>query len=288
MTRKVGIFYAFWTREWEADFLPFVPKVRKLGFDQLEVHAGGVAGMAPARRRELVSAAKDQGITLSYGIGLNPDRDVSSVDEGVRRAGVAYMREIIDAVGEMGGGTIGGTVHSCWPATLPKGFADKRPFRDQSLRSMRELVKVAEDRKVTLMVEVINRFEQFLVNTAAEAVAYVNEVGSPACRILLDTFHLNIEEDSIGGAIRHAGKLMRQLHLGETNRKPPGLGHMPWPEIKAALDDIGFDGSLVMEPFVLPGGQVARDIGVWRPVIENPDLDALARDSARFVRANLA
>ena len=146
----------------------------------------------------------------------------------------------------------------------------------------------AEDRKVTLMVEVINRFEQFLVNTAAEAVAYVNEVGSPACRILLDTFHLNIEEDSIGGAIRHAGKLMRQLHLGETNRKPPGLGHMPWPEIKAALDDIGFDGSLVMEPFVLPGGQVARDIAVWRPIIENPDLDALARDSVRFVRANLA
>jgi len=79
----------------------------------------------------------------------------------------------------------------------------------------------------------------------------------------------------------------RQLHLGETDRKPPGLGRMPWKEIKTALDDAAFDGSLVMEPFVMSGGQVGRDVGVWRPIIENPDLDALARASLKFVRANL-
>jgi D-psicose/D-tagatose/L-ribulose 3-epimerase len=285
--RKVGIFYAFWTHDWEADFEPFVPKVRRLGFDQLEVNAGTVARMTPAQRAHLVGLAKDEGIALSYGIGLPADRDVSSLDESVRGAGVQFMRQIIDAVGDMGGGVVCGTVHSSWPATLPKGHDDKRPFRDQSLRSMRTLAPIAEDRGVTLCVEVINRFEQYLINTSAEAVAYVNEVASPACRILLDTFHLNIEEDSIGGAIRHAGPLLKQLHVGETNRKPPGLGRMPWKEVKAALDAIEFDGSLVMEPFVMPGGEVGRDIGVWRPVIPDPDLDALARTSAAFVRANL-
>jgi D-psicose/D-tagatose/L-ribulose 3-epimerase len=198
------------------------------------------------------------------------------------------MRSMIEAVGEMGGGTICGTVHSCWPSTLPAGHDDKRPFLDQSLRSMKELVKVAEDRGVVLAVEVINRFEQYLLNTCAEAVRYVDEVASPACAILLDTFHMNIEEDSIGGAIAHAGARLRQLHLGETNRKPPGLGRMPWGEIKGALDAIGFRGSLVMEPFVMPGGQVGRDIGVWRPLIDAPDLDALASASARFVRQQLA
>jgi len=287
MARKVGIFYAFWTHEWDADFLPYVSKVRGLGFDQLEVGGAGIAKLSPAGRRELASAARDADLALSYGIGLPTNLDVSAVDEGVRQTGVRYMRGLIDAIGEMGGGTLCGTVHSCWPATLPKGFDDKRPFRDQSLRSMRELVKVAEDRGVVLLVEVINRFEQFLVNTAAEAVAYVDEVASPACAILLDTFHLNIEEDSIGGAIRLAGPRLRQLHLGETNRKPPGLGRMPWGEVRAALDDIRFQGSLVMEPFVMPGGQVARDIGVWRPIIDNPDLDQLAGDALRFVRANL-
>jgi D-psicose/D-tagatose/L-ribulose 3-epimerase len=146
MARKVGIYYAFWTHEWEADFLPFVAKVRALGFDQLEVNGAGIVKLGAEQRKRLVAAARDHGLTLSHGIGLPPERDVSAVDEGVRRAGVAYMRELIEAVGDMGGGTICGTVHSCWPATLPKGFADKSPFRAQSLKSMRELVKVAEDR----------------------------------------------------------------------------------------------------------------------------------------------
>jgi D-psicose/D-tagatose/L-ribulose 3-epimerase len=286
--RKVGIYYGFWTHEWEADFAPFVPKVKALGFDQLEVNGGSIARMSSAERQALATLARDQGVALSYGIGLTAAHDVSSLDESVRRAGVAFMRRMIEGVGEMGGGTICGTVHSCWPATLPAGHDDKRPFRDQSLRSMRELVKPAEDHGVVLLVEVINRFEQFLLNTCAEAVEYVGEVDSPACRILLDTFHMNIEEDSIGGAIRHAGPLLRQLHLGETNRKPPGLGRMPWGEIKGALDAIGYPWSLVMEPFVMPGGQVGRDIGVWRQLIQAPDLDALARESAKFVRANLA
>ncbi len=285
--RKVGIYYAFWTHEWDADFLPFVPKVKALGFDQLEVNGGTVAAMAPKERAALAGAARDAGIRLSYGIGLPARYDVSSLDESVRAAGLEFMRQMIGAVGDMGGGSICGTVHATWPATLPKGYEDKRPFREQSLRSVRELVKTAEDRGVVLLVEVINRFEQFLINTAAEAVAYVEEVGSPACAILLDTFHMNIEEPSIGGAIRQAGKHLWQLHLGETDRKPPGLGRMPWKEIKAALDDVSFDGSLVMEPFVTTGGQVGRDVGVWRPIIENPDLDALARASAAFVRANL-
>lgn len=285
--RKVGIYYAYWTHDWEAEFLPFVPKVKGLGFDQLEVHANGIVEMSPRARQELAAAARDQGLTLSYGIGLAPEKDVSSPDERVRQAGLAHMRKAIEAIGSMGGGTMGGTVHSCWPQTLPRGFADKRPFLEQSLKSIRELVKIAEDHRVTLLVEVINRFEQFLLNTAAEAVAYVDQVGSPALGILLDTFHLNIEEDSIGGAIRHAGKRMKQLHLGETNRKPPGMGRMPWGEIRQALDDVGFDGSLVMEPFVTPGGQVGRDIGVWRPIVESPDLDGMARAALAFTRKAL-
>lgn len=286
--RKVGIYYAFWTHEWDVDFLPFVPKVKALGFDQLEVNGGTIVKMRAAERDRLAGTARDAGLKLSFGIGLPAQHDPSSLDEGVRKDGVAFMRQMIEHAGAMAGETtICGTIHSTWPAKLPKGVEDKRPYRDQSLRSMRELVKVAEDREVTLCPEVLNRFEQFLLNTAAEAVAYVEELGSPACQILLDTFHMNIEEESMGGAIRTAGKHLRHVHLGETDRKPPGLGRMPWKELRAALDDVGYDRSLIMEPFITMGGQVGWDVGVWRPVIENPDLDALARDALKFVRTNL-
>ncbi len=287
MPNTVGIFYAYWTRDWEVDFFPYVKKVKSLGFDQLEIHGAVLAGMTPEARHRLRKEAEDQHILLSYGIGLTADHDMSSTNETVRKNAVAFMKSVVKAMGEMGGGMIGGTIHSCWPSTLPAGAIDKRPYLEKSLLSVKELVKVAEDHDVTLNVEVINRFEQYLLNTCAEALAYVKEVNSPRCKILLDTFHMNIEEDSIGGAIRAAGPHLASLHLGETNRKPPGMGRMPWAEIHQALKDISYHGPLVMEPFIVPGGQIGRDIGVWRPIVEHPDLDALARDAVVFVRKNL-
>src|SRR5438045_9134963 len=104
------------------------------------------------------------------------------------------------------------------------------------------MVKTAEGRGVVLLAEVINRLEEFMINTAAEAVAYVEEVASPACKILLDTFHMNIEEPSLGGAIRHAGKHLRQLHLGETDRKPPGPGRMPAEAVKTGMAEDAVPG----------------------------------------------
>lgn len=285
--RKIGIYYAFWTHEWDVDFTPFIHKVGKLGFDQLELNGGTIVTMTSDGQRALKSMADEEGLTLSYGIGLQKPYDVASLDESVRQRGLDFMKRMIDAVANMGGGMIGGTVHGYWPAAMPQNLTDKKPIWDQSVRSMRELAPYAGERNVLLNIEVLNRFEQFIVNDSHEALTYVKEVDHPACRILLDTFHMNIEEDSFGDAIRRIGSYLSALHLGEPNRKLPGTGRMPWKEIKQALDDIGFDGPLVMEPFIMRGGRVGRDIGVWRDLVENPDLDALAAASAAFVRKNL-
>ena len=285
--RRIGIFYAYWTRDWDVDFLPFIEKVGKLGFEQLELNGGTIAIMGADQRKRLRDAAAAKGLALSYGIGLTKDHDTSSLDESVRLAGVAFMKRMIAGVAEMGGGMIGGTVHSYWPTTPPKDLAEKAAVRAQSLKSMRELGKVAADSGVVLNIEVINRFEQFLFNTCAEALSFVQEIDNPAVGILLDTFHMNIEEDSFGDAIRLAGKHMYALHLGETNRKLPGMGRMPWAEIRKALDDIKFDGPLVMEPFIVPGGQIGRDIALWRELVPNPDMDALAAKAVEFVKKTL-
>ncbi|MFP3091117.1 sugar phosphate isomerase/epimerase [Treponema sp. TIM-1] len=287
MYRPVGIYYAYWVHEWDVDFLPFIDKVKRLGFDLLELHAVILAEKDSAYRLKIKERAGKEGIALSYGMGLEKEYDLSSLDETVRRRGVEFMKKIIRSIGEMGGGNISGTVHSYWPAVFPENLEHKEPMLQQSLKSMKELAPFALDHQVFLNVEVINRFEQFLINTCEEALAYVKEVNNPACNILLDTFHMNIEEDSLGDAIRLAGKNLAALHLGEPNRKPPGMGRQPWAEIKQALDDIQFTGPLVMEPFLTQGGAIGRAIGVWRPIIENPDLDALAEKSAAFVKATL-
>lgn len=281
---KIGIYYAYWTHEWDADFHPFIDKVSDLGFDILEVNAGTIGTMATAERQSLKVHAGDRGLILTYCIGLPRQYDIASPDQTVRRNGIAYLQQMARAIGEMGGGKLGGIIYGSWPATLPTGETDKHPYVERSIASMQEAIKAAEDNNVIFNMEVVNRFEQFIMNTCSEALDYVEAVNSPNARILLDTFHLNIEEDFIGETIVKAGEKLGHFHIGENNRMPPGYGHIPWTEIGAALRRINYQGYIVMEPFMRPGGQVGSDIKVFRDLSVGLDLDDEARKALLFIR----
>ena len=284
---KVGIYYAYWTHEWDVDFHPFIDKVSDLGFDVLEVNAGTVANMNATERQSLRMHAGDKDLTLTYCIGLPHEYDIASPAKSVRDNGISYLQQMAQAIGQMGGGTMGGIIYGSWPATLPNGETDKRPYVERSVASIKEAIKAAEDNNVIFNMEVVNRFEQFIMNTCDEALAYVAAVDSPSVKILLDTFHLNIEEDFVGAAIMKAGDKLGHFHIGENNRMPPGYGHIPWTEIGAALRQIDYQGYVVMEPFVMPGGQVGRDIKVFRDMSVGLDLDEEARKALLFLRGVL-
>lgn len=285
---KVGIYYAFWTHEWDVDFNPFVDKVADIGFDILEVNAGTIANMSSSERKALKAHADDRKLELTYCIGLPAAFDIASEDASVRRKGIDFLKAQAKGIGELGGGKMSGILYSSWPCLMPPGVTDKRPFLERSLTSMREAIKAAEDNNVIFNMEVVNRFEQFLLNTAEEAVEYVKAVNSPNAKILLDTYHMNIEEDHIGTAIETAGRYLGHVHLGENNRRPPGYGHIAWDELAGALKKINYTGALVMEPFLMPGGQVGNDIRVWRDMSVNVDLDLEAKKALQFMRNKLA
>lgn len=287
MNNPIGIYYAYWTHEWDADFLPYVEKVKRLGFDTLEVNSGTVTRMSRGERDRLKNAAADAGIELTFCIGLPHAYDIASPEREVRRTGIEYLKDQARMVSEMGGRGIGGIIYAAWPGQLPVGESDRRPWTDRSVESMKEAIKTAEECGVIFNVEVVNRFEQFILNTAQEAVEYVERVGSPNVKILLDTFHINIEEDSFREAILTAGKRLGHFHIGETNRRPPGRGRIPWDEVIGALGDIDYRGAIVMEPFLMPGGQVGSDIRVYRDLSVGVDLDEEAARACRFIREKL-
>ncbi len=280
----VGIHYGYWTQRWDSDPLQFVKRAQNCGFDILEVNAPKVTRMSDSERDALKGAAADAGLGLTYSIGMTSDMDLASEDAATRKKGVAFLKDVVRAMKQIGGTVMAGINYSSWPRKLFPG-EDKKLLTDRSIEGVREAIKTAEDCDVIFCVEVVNRFEQFMMNTAAEGIAFAQEVGSPNCKILLDTFHMNIEEESIGGSIEEAGPWLGHFHLGETNRRPPGRGRMPWSEIFGALKKINYQGALVMEPFLLPGGEVGRDICVYRDLLGNGDLDEEATLSVQFVRA---
>ena len=153
---------------------------------------------------------------------------------------------------------------------------------------MQEASKVFADQGVYFNVEVVNRFENFLINNCDEALAYLDEVGSPNVGIHLDTFHMNIEEDSMVSAIFKAKDKLRYFHLGENNRKFPGLGSMPWTTIFESLKIIDYKNPIGMEPFVTPGGEVGSAVSLYREIMKIDDYDTHIRSSVNFVRNLMA
>ena len=280
----IGIHFGYWTQHWDSEPIQFVKRAQKCGFDILEVNAPKITRMSDTERDALKGAAVDAGLGLTYSIGMTADMDLTSEDAATRKKGVAFLQDVARAMKHMDGIVMAGVNYSCWPRKLLPG-EDKQVLTDRAVEGVREAIKAAEDCGVLFCIEVVNRFEQFIMNTAAEGIAFAERVGSPNCKIHLDTFHMNIEEDSIGGAIVEAGAWLGHLHLGEPNRRPPGRGRMPWPEIFGALREINYQGALVMEPFLIPGGEVGRDIAVYRYLPGSDDLDGEAARSVQFVRS---
>jgi D-psicose/D-tagatose/L-ribulose 3-epimerase len=287
---KFGTYFAYWEQEWNADYPYYCGKVAGLGFDILELGAGALADMSAAELAKIKSAAHDAGISLTGCVGLPAQYDVSSADKTTRDRGVDFLKKMLDALAAVEATVLGGIIYAYWPVDYSKPV-DKPAARARSIESMLRIADYARDRGVLLVLETVNRFEQFLINTSEEAVGLVKDINHPNVKVMLDCFHMNIEEDFLGDAIRTAGKYLGHFHIGECNRKVPGKGHMPWDEMGRALRDIGYEGGVVMEPFVKTGGTVGSDIKVWRDLSENADgakMDADIAEALRFVRSKFA
>ncbi|MEG0630376.1 MAG: sugar phosphate isomerase/epimerase family protein [Christensenellaceae bacterium] len=284
---KFGTYFAYWENEWAADYAYYCKKVAQLGFDVLEVAAGGLVDLSDDELEHIKAEAKLNHVKITSCIGLPKHYNVASLDENVRRAGVAYVKRIIDAMDKVDSRTLGGIIYAYWPAdyTVP---INKTEEKKQSIKSVRELAEYAQRYEITLALETVNRFEQYLFNDAKEAVAFVKEVDMPNVKVMLDCFHMNIEEDHLGDAIRATGNYLGHFHIGEANRKVPGKGHMPWDEMGQALRDIQYQGCVVMEPFVKMGGTVGQDIKVFRDLSNEADektMDSNIAESLLFVKS---
>ena len=285
---KYGIYYAYWAREWGGDFLPFISKVKRLGFDVLEVNCGSFPERDDSYFRELRRVSEGEGVLLSGGYGPRPEHNLSSADPALIEGAFRFWADVFHKMELSGIDRVGGALYSYWPVDFSNGF-NKAEDTQRSIENIRKLAGLAAVHGITLNMEVLNRFEGYMLNECEEAVCYVKAVGKSIVKVMLDTFHMNIEEDSLTEAIRKAGGLLGHIHIGEANRRPPSAqGRIPWKNIGQALKDVGYDQYVVMEPFERMGGQVGKDISIWRDLSHGAtekDLDVTAAQSVEYIRS---
>lgn len=284
---KYGTVCAYWTDHWSNDdYSDFARKIKKLGFDVIELPAGDLLKMSDQKLYDLKALTNELGLQISSNIGPPRDKNISSANPEIRKNGIEFLQNIIRAMNKAGSKILVGAMYNCWPYDFED--LDKPAIWERAVNSMKTLSAFSEQYDVTLSLEILNRFETNLLNTCEEGVNFCRDVDCKNVNLLLDTFHMNIEEDDLPNAIRKAGNLLGHLHVGEGNRRLPGCGHIPWKEIGRALNDIGYTNAVVMEPFLKPGGEVGSDIKVWRDLSNNADqngMDEQISQSLKFLKS---
>ena len=261
------------------EFGRLAPIVARMGFDLIEV---GIESTSDLDYRRAAEIAKGNGLKVGVCAAMGPDRDLIHSDESIRTNGMAYVRHCIDAAQTLGAANVCGPLYSAVGRTWQATDDERKRDVDLLVRQLGDLAKYAGDRGVWLGVEPLNRFETSFINLASQAIEVADRVDHPACGVMLDTFHMNIEEKSIGDAIRAAGKRMGQLHACENDRGAPGSGHVPWDEVAKACRDIGFKGPFVIESFTNKVKSIAKAAAIWRTFEDSQD--ALAQNGLGYLR----
>jgi D-psicose/D-tagatose/L-ribulose 3-epimerase len=280
---KIGVNTWVWTSPFSTKDFPLIPKVKQMGFDVLEVALDDAAIIDAKLLRKMT---EDNGLSVTVCGAFGPTRDISNEDPRIRKIGVDYIRDSIRFAEQVDSRLFSGPVYSAVGKTRMVPDEQKKREWAWCVDNLRALGKTATDAGVTIGVEPLNRFESDMINLVEQAVALVREVGSPAYKIHIDTFHGNIEEKSIPDAIRKLGKgMLGHFHACENDRGIPGSGHQDWNGIRDALREVEYDGAAVIESFTPGAVEIAKAASIWRPLA--PSQDELASQGARFLRGLL-
>jgi D-psicose/D-tagatose/L-ribulose 3-epimerase len=194
-----------------------------------------------------------------------------------------FLRCCIDSAARLGAPVVGGPMYSAVGRKWRLETDERRATIERLTEALRPVVDHAGEHGVRLALEPLNRYETSLVTTAEQGLEVVEAMGSPVLGLLLDTYHMNIEEKSPADAVRLAGRHLFHVHASASDRGAPGADHVDWPAVAAALADVAYDGVLCIEAFTPYEPAIASAAHIWRPVASTQD--ELAREGLEFLRA---
>lgn len=284
---RYGITFAYFQKDWNCDYLSVIPRAAKLGFQMLEVGSMQLLSMNQSQIANIAACAGEYGVELVHAFSLSRHTDISSEDPGIRKKGLDQVARILTLMYRMRCTNVGGINYVGWNSFGENIHRAQR--YENSVSSMKEIMKQAEDLGIFYHVEVTNGYEQYLLNTASQAAEYCRDVDSPNIKILLDVNHMLTEETSFYHAIKTAGQYLNHFHAAQNNRAVPvAPGFLPWHEIAQGFREIGYDRGIVLEPLVISGGEIGADAKFWRNKIADASdsgLDTELMRALQFLRS---
>jgi D-psicose/D-tagatose/L-ribulose 3-epimerase len=277
---QFGVSTFLWVSPFTTETFDLVYKIKEMSFDIIEVPVEKKESIDWNKLKEVVKDC-DLKVTISGAFGA--ERDISSDDPAIRKQGFNYIADCIEIAADMGSPIFGGPLYSAVGKTRFVSEDQKKKEWNWCVENLKEAARLAADYGVILGLEPLNRFESDMINTVDQALSLVKDVNHPQLKIQLDTFHNNIEEKNIPNSIRKIGKdLLCHVQGNESDRGTPGTGNLDWTGIKTALQDIDYQGAVVIETFGAVSEEIAKATCIWRPLANSSD--ELASEGLAFYK----
>ena len=280
---RYGVHAMVWVGGWsQADARRAIEAAARIGYDLLEIPLLDPDRIDIAHTRSLLEGAK---LKAAGSLGLPADADISSANLDEVRRGGAILSKALRAVAALGGDYLGGVIYSA----LKKYDRVASPAgRANAVAVIRDLAREARRSNIDIGLEAVNRYETNLLNTGAQVLGFIDEVGEPNVYAHLDTFHMNIEEADCVGVIELCAERLGYFHVNENHRGYLGAGSIAFAPSFRALRRIGFDRTIAFEAFSssVAGGALAAMVGAWRDIWS--DSDDIAAHALEFMRREFA
>lgn len=271
-----------WTGSFTDADIPLLRRIADMGYDAVEIVYDGSGGFTPARVAGELRNVRLKASVLAFCL---PHRDPSSSDPGIREAGIKYLCDAIDVAVATGAGVVAGPIAHPPGRARALAAAERAAERQNSVASLKTVGDYAARHGVRLGVEVLSRYDSDMFNTAEDAVAFHGEIAHPAVGLHLDTFHMQLEERSLGDAIRLVGDRLVHFHATESHRGQLGAGQIRWDEVFAGLNEIAYRGLVSIESFRHSGTEFDALVNMWRPWFT--DSNEFARSGLAFMRGKV-
>ena len=258
------------------------PKFKAWGFDGVEIAVENPADIDPL----FVQSQLDRHglVCTSVCACFPPGRDLRGTP-AQQRATIIYVKRLVDIAGLLGTDIVIGPLYSATGRAEAVPAAERKRQWQTVRGHLKTICAYAAANGMVLCLEPLNRFETDFINTVEQGLQMIRAVKSPALKLLLDPFHMNLEEKNPADAIRRAGRHVGHIHASASDRGTPGSDHVDWPAIARALRDIRYDGAVVIESFTPDVKVIARAAAIWRKM--EPRRADIARQGLAFLKRTL-
>lgn len=297
MNQKIGIHINYWNGTGsESNPMELLSLAQSIGADAMDFGTSLALKLTSQQRLDYAQSARAVGVALTLNGGRN-DADLSHPEAAVRADSLEKCRQALDAAAELGSPIWSGVIYAKW-LDMPNGLLTheaKARMWDRAVNSLQSLCAYAKPLGIDICIEVVNRFEAYMINTADDGLRFAADVGADNLKLLLDAFHMNIEEDCSATALERAIQARRlgHLHISESNRRLPGMCQTDtdWSKLLRPVAQSNYCGSVILESMVLSQSPAAHSFRTWRDMTTVPNKQGLideARKSLQFVRTTLS